>query len=300
MALTAGRAVIVLTLVACGSSQPETEEAQEAEQAHAPPSSMPSASSSRPVEAPVYRARVVVRSGQRSAPLHWTDVEVPGDTERARRICEALLEDEVSLLSLSDLTTRVARECELTRLPPVTGHGASHLLVDRRALTDVDIQVRTLGESVDASSGETATVIAVSPFSTEARCQAGREELLARRHAARAEAAGAADSWLRAQLSEKEQAAARACEERSETESRCAELADASDVEEACRDDSASDRCRATHEQALQGNTCEIELQRLRRECDNTRALVELLRQRLEGDLPEAEPMEAPACQPAE
>ena len=81
---------------------------------------------------------------------------------------------------------------------------------------------------------------------------------------------------------------------------RCADLADANDVDRACRVAPESIRCQRSQAEAqVERNLCEIEMNAHHRECENGRSLAEMLRGRLEGQGPADEQPSPPVCRRA-
>jgi hypothetical protein len=209
-------------------------------------------------------------------PASWTDVQVPGDSERAEQICEAVTEQEMRIAPDTGLRAAVARACASTPLPRVERAPGEVLLVDRHVLSDLDVMLLVPEGSSSAEPGEEVIVTHHSAYESSGECERMRAELIERQRAASVEAARAAREWLESQLATQREATASACAEADQAEERCEAIAD-------------------QEERGLCANQAEL----TRHRCDNARSIEGVLETRLDAQPAEPEAPPPPECRPA-
>jgi hypothetical protein len=283
-------ALALLGLAACGGA--------------APPPSAPSASratsASRTSRAPraaepplAVRGRLLVGAHGGRAVGSWVEIEVPADAEAPLATCERLLEREARFLERAPLDVTVGRPCAAAPLPPPPV-GAGWLLVDRRAASAFD------PATLDGDSGpvDGARVTHLSAFARQAACEDARAALLEEARARRDASAASARRWLADELARRAERARAVCAELDELASRCRDR-EPPGAAAACAPAPGSPACRRAQDETLRYQAdCEVPRVVLRRRCENERALVELLRERLEAPPPSDAPTPAPACRP--
>jgi hypothetical protein len=218
---------------------------------------------------------VSVSSGA-EPPASWTDVEVPGDSDRAEQVCEAVVEQETRIAPDTGLSAEVSRGCASTPLPPIEQSPGEALLVVRRVMTDLDVMLLVPQGASAAEPGERVVITHHSVFGSDDECRRVRAELIERQHAASVEAAAVAREWLESQLVTQREETERACTQADQAEERCAAVAD-------------------EQERGL----CENHAELARHHCDNAREIEGVLRSRLEAQGQEREEPPPPECRPA-
>jgi hypothetical protein len=248
-----------------------------------------------------YRARILVGAPGSRALDSWTDVAVLTASDWGRVACEALVNWEVSVLSASGSTARVARSCGTEPLAVPNASTARHLLVHPRVVHDTELELLVLEGPDDSKRDGDATVTDYSPFASKDDCERTVAEMAELRRRDRREAAEAARAFLEGQLLQQEEHAAEACERHQDVKERCASLGTDTDLERACRGSRESRRCREATERALERSGCEMERGHAERSCQAERMAVELLRQRVAAPHPaDVAPASEPGCQRVE
>jgi hypothetical protein len=104
----------------------------------------------------------------------WIDITAHGDLEVARRLCKAIVADEIRR-GVADLKPAIARDCDLKELPAIAKK-AGVLLIDTRNVTADDF----LALDTPAANS-TATIERISRFTSADACEKMRQRLVDKR-----------------------------------------------------------------------------------------------------------------------
>lgn len=244
--------------------------------------------------APAYRARILVGVNAAGLRDNWKDIAVSSQGDLGRRVCEAVVENQLRVLQGAGFHARIDHSCGIGPLVPVKVLAGEHILVAERVLSDVDLLL-LMRPAPDDLQAAGATVTEFSRFASEGVCQQTLARLATIRQQERAAAAEDVQRWLEGELRVLEEGAKQACEEKDRAESRCASLrVGEAELEQACSASTKSKRCSEAQERAVEHYQCMLGHTR---SCEQARALLEGVRKRLTAlHEPEPDRASAPAC----
>jgi hypothetical protein len=195
------------------------------------------------------------------------------------------------VLTNAGLHPNNVRACSTAPLVSVPVVAGEFLLVAERAISDAEILLLSPRASDDLRKAGQASVTDFTQFQTKKECQKALAKVGNARRRDRASAEAAARSWLQGQVQEQEQSAKRACEEKTEVDARCDKIGGGeAEVEKACQASTRSKRCEEARQRAMERSQCEVERVRAGRSCENARAALQLVRQRLAAPQPSHDP----------
>ncbi len=270
-------AALLVTLGGCGGTGGELRPAPLPEDLDAE-SGAASAGERAASGPPAFRARVWVLSPGASAPDNWIDIEVPGDTERERAICERLTQQQMQLPSDAAMEAHLARPCRPALLPSMERPDSGAFLVNRHILSDLDLLFAAPRAAAEGTPAESVSTTYVTTYGTADECEQMRAELVARIEEARAEAKAQAEGWLETQLAEA----------RENEETACADI------------DRETARCAAMRDETERG-LCQTSLEAAQHSCDNARTIARIVEGRLAAtrEQPPSDDGPMPECHPS-
>jgi hypothetical protein len=282
---------LVLPLL-CACASPESPRPQHARVASPQTSTVRTASAAM---ATAYWARILVGVDAAGLRDNWKDIAVSNQGDLGRRVCEAVVENQLRVLQGAGFTTRVDHSCATSPLAPVKLLAGEHILVAERVLSDVELLLLLPRAPDNLEPAGGATLTEFSRFTSADACQQTLARLATIRQQDRAAAAEDAKRWLEGQSRVLEEGAKQACEEQDRVEARCASLrVGKAELELACSASMKSKRCSEAQERAVEHYQCMLGHTR---SCEQARALLEGVRKRLTAP-PDPEPntASAPAC----